>query len=65
VVCALGYYMLIVGGEGLADRGLVPEALAMWLPNLLIALAGSVLLLRAHLYPATLRHAMTWSRQGA
>ena len=65
VVCALGYYMLIVGGEGLADRGLVPEALAMWLPNLLIALAGSVLLLRAHLYPATLRHAMTWSGQGA
>jgi lipopolysaccharide export LptBFGC system permease protein LptF len=59
VVCALGYYMLIVGGEGLADRGLVPEALAMWLPNLLIALAGSVLLLRAHLYPATLRQAMT------
>jgi lipopolysaccharide export system permease protein len=65
VVCALGYYILIVGGEALADRGLVPEALAMWLPNLLIALAGSVLLLRAHLYPATLRHAMTWSGQGA
>jgi len=64
-VCALGYYMLIVGGEALADRGLVPEALAMWLPNLLIALAGSVLLLRAHLYPATLRQAMTWSGQGA
>jgi len=37
----------------------------MWLPNLLIALAGSVLLLRAHLYPATLRQAMTWSGQGA
>ena len=65
VACALGYYMLIVGGEGLADRGLMPEALAMWLPNLLIALAGSVLLLRAHLYPATLRQAMTWSGQGA
>jgi len=65
VVCALGYYMLIVGGEGLADRGLVPEDLAMSLPNLLIALAGSVLLLRAHLYPATLRHAMTWSGQEA
>ena len=65
VVCALGYYLLIVGGEALADRGLVPEALAMWLPNLLIALAGSVLLLRAHLYPATLRQAMTWSGQGA
>jgi lipopolysaccharide export system permease protein len=61
VGCALGYYMLIVGGEGLGDRGLVPEALAMWLPNLLIALGGSVLLLRAHLYPATIRHALAWS----
>jgi len=60
---ALGYYMLIVAGEGLGNRGLMPEVLAMWLPNALIGLGGSVLLLRAHLYPATLRHAMTWSRQ--
>jgi lipopolysaccharide export system permease protein len=63
VGAALGYYMLILGGEGLGDRGLVPEALAMWLPNLLIALGGSVLLLRTHCYPATVRQAIARSRR--
>ncbi|MGE5849074.1 MAG: LPS export ABC transporter permease LptF [Candidatus Methylomirabilota bacterium] len=60
VGCALGYYMLIVSGEGLGDRGLMPEVLAMWLPNLLIALGGAVLFLRTHCYPATIRQAMAW-----
>jgi len=63
VGCALGYYMLIVSGEGLGDQGLMPEALAMWLPNLLIALGGTVLLLRTHCYPATVRQAIAWSGQ--
>jgi lipopolysaccharide export system permease protein len=58
VACALGYYMLIVAGEGLGDRGLAPEALAMWLPNLLIALGGGLLLVRGELHPATLREAL-------
>jgi lipopolysaccharide export system permease protein len=51
---ALGYYVLIVAGESLGDRGRMPEALAMWLPNLLIAVGGSTLLLRAEIHPATL-----------
>ncbi|MBI2116529.1 MAG: LPS export ABC transporter permease LptF [candidate division NC10 bacterium] len=55
---ALGYYMLIVAGEGMGDRGLIPEALAMWLPNLLIALGGGLLLVRGECYPATLREAL-------
>jgi lipopolysaccharide export system permease protein len=55
---ALGYYLLIVAGEGMGDRGLVPEALAMWLPNLLIGLGGGLLLLRAELFPAALRAAL-------
>ncbi len=54
VLFALGYYMLIVAGEGLGDRGKLPEALAMWLPNLLIAVGGGILLLRAQLHPAGL-----------
>ncbi|MBS1116073.1 MAG: putative Permease YjgP/YjgQ family protein [candidate division NC10 bacterium] len=57
VGCALGYYVLIVAGEGLGDRGRIPAALAMWLPNLLIAVGGSLLLLRAELHPATLAQA--------
>jgi len=56
---ALGYYMLIVAGEAMGGRGLVPEALAMWLPNLLIALGGTLLLARAELYPATLQQALS------
>ncbi len=59
VGAALSYYLLIVSGEGLGERGLIPEFAAMWLPNILIALGGSVLLLRAHLYPASVREAIT------
>ncbi|HYL82423.1 MAG TPA: LPS export ABC transporter permease LptF [Candidatus Acidoferrum sp.] len=59
VGCAMGYYMLIVAGEGLGDRGLAPEALTMWLPNLLIAVGGSLLLLWAEIQPATLRQSLT------
>jgi lipopolysaccharide export LptBFGC system permease protein LptF len=51
---ALGYYVLIVAGEGLGDRGRLPETLAMWLPNLLVAVGGAALFLKAELHPATL-----------
>jgi lipopolysaccharide export system permease protein len=61
---ALGYYMLIVAGEGMANRGLVPEAFAMWLPNLLVALGGCLLLMRSEFFPATLRQALAeWARR--
>jgi hypothetical protein len=59
---ALGYYILIVAGEGLGARGTVPEALAMWLPNFLIAASGCLLLLRAEAYPATLLQAWRITR---
>jgi lipopolysaccharide export system permease protein len=62
VAFALGYYVLIVGGEGLGNRGKLPEVLAMWLPNLLIAVGGSILFLRAELYPATLAQAWRLAR---
>jgi lipopolysaccharide export system permease protein len=60
VVFALGYYVLIVAGESLGDRGKIPEALGMWLPNLLIACGGLALFLRAEIHPATL--AQAWTR---
>ena len=59
---ALGYYILIVAGEGLGARGTVPEALAMWLPNFLIAASGCLLLLRAEAFPATLLQAWRIAR---
>ncbi|HTU02962.1 MAG TPA: LPS export ABC transporter permease LptF [Candidatus Sulfotelmatobacter sp.] len=55
VAAALGYYLLIVAGQGLGDRGILPEMLAMWVPNLMAALAGAILLVRAEIYPSTLR----------
>ncbi len=64
VACALGYYLLIVAGEGLGDRGLLAPAVAMWLPNLLAGLAGAALLLRAECAPATLREAWAARRAG-
>ncbi len=57
---ALGYYVLIVAAEGLGDRGRIPAGIGMWLPNLLVAIGGSALLLRADLHPATL--AQAWRR---
>ena len=39
------YWMFLIGGEGLADRGYIPPALAMWAPNLCFGGLG-VLLLR-------------------
>ena len=63
VGCALGYYILIVAGEGLGDRGKLPEVLAMWLPNLLIAAGGCLLLLSAQLKPATVLQAWRLTRR--
>jgi len=52
--CALGYYLFIVGGEALGDRGLLPEVVAMWFPNALIAVVGTFLLVRTTVYPASI-----------
>ena len=41
---ALGYYVLIVAGEGLGTRGMLPPAWAMWLPNAILGVAGGYLL---------------------
>lgn len=38
------YWMFLIGGEELADRGLVAPALAMWAPNLVFGVLGLVLL---------------------
>jgi lipopolysaccharide export system permease protein len=50
------------GGRGISLAISVPEALGMWLPNILIAVGGSALLLRAELHPATLAQAWRSAR---
>lgn len=62
VAFALGYYMLIVGGEGLGSRGRMPEELAMWMPNVLVGLAGACLFARANRVPAGLE-VWPWPRR--
>ncbi len=36
----LFYYLCLIGGEQLADRGLMPVWLSMWLPNVALGLLG-------------------------
>jgi hypothetical protein len=40
------YYIGLLGGEPLADRGVIPPFWAMWTPNLVMAGAGLVLFAR-------------------
>ena len=42
------YYISLTAGEPLADAGLVPPAVAMWLPNVVFTLLGVVGLLRVN-----------------
>jgi lipopolysaccharide export system permease protein len=43
----LFYYLCLVGGEELANRLLLPPWLAMWLPNLVLGVWGTISTLRA------------------
>ena len=47
IVVFIIYYLLLIGGEQLADRSVVPPARAMWAPNLVFGIPGLVLTWRA------------------
>ncbi len=49
LVFFLFYWMFLIGGEELADRGFVPPAVAMWAPNLVFGVLGIVLVRGANL----------------
>ena len=40
------YYVCLMGGEALADKGLVPPSIAMWIANAIFTFTGAVLLWR-------------------
>ena len=42
------YYISLTAGEPLADRGIIPPAVAMWAPNVMFTLMGLVGLLRVN-----------------
>jgi lipopolysaccharide export system permease protein len=41
------YYILLSAGQALGERGLVPAAIGLWLPNVVLGTAGVILLRRA------------------
>jgi lipopolysaccharide export system permease protein len=41
------YYLLLTFGQNLGERGTLPPIVAVWLPNVVLAIVGGVLLLRA------------------
>ena len=55
----LVYWMFLIGGEELADRGFIPPLVAMWAPNLVFGLVGLFLVRAATLDLSVLqwRHA--------
>jgi len=46
VIIFIGYYLFLVLGQTLAEKGLMPVAPAMWLGNAVFFIAGSFLLWR-------------------
>jgi lipopolysaccharide export system permease protein len=46
VLFFLVYWAFLIGGEDLADRGILTPAMAMWAPNLLLGAVGIILILR-------------------
>jgi lipopolysaccharide export system permease protein len=40
------YWTFLIGGEGLADRQIIPPAVAMWSPNVLVGAFGVYLMIR-------------------
>jgi len=47
MVFFLIYWSFLIGGEQLADRGLMDPVLAMWLPNIIVGGAGVYLIIHA------------------
>jgi lipopolysaccharide export system permease protein len=38
------YWVLMIGGEKIADRGLLPPAVSVWMPNVILSAAGMYML---------------------
>ena len=49
------FWMSLIGGETLADRGNVSPAIAMWLPNILLLPIGLLMVARMSRQVATAR----------
>jgi hypothetical protein len=54
------YWMGLIGGERFADRGLMDPVLAMWLPNLILAVPAVYMALRMGRQISTNRGGSRW-----
>lgn len=63
---SLGFYVLywvsLIGGEKLADRGLLSPALAMWLGNVLLAIFGIIVTIKVNYETTPLKALKFWLR---
>lgn len=63
---SLGFYVLywvsLIGGEKLADRGMLSPAIAMWLGNVLLAVFGIVVTVKVNYETTPLKALMFWIR---
>lgn len=55
------YWVFLIGGEDIADRGLISPPLAMWLPNIVLGIFGVLLILHELRTHSTIK--MPWQRK--
>jgi LPS export ABC transporter permease LptF/LPS export ABC transporter permease LptG len=55
VVLIAGYYLLLITGSGLARQGAVPPVIGLWMPNMLLVVAGLALLPRMEQFHSEIR----------
>lgn len=59
----LVYYVFLIGGEKMADRGLVSPAVSMWAPNVIFGLLALFLLRKAAREQSSGMTLWTWTKQ--
>ena len=47
LVVIFAYYVLLSAGQGFAEQGAVPPSVGLWLPNVVLGVAGAILFRRA------------------
>ena len=62
MIVFLVYYLCLVGGEKLSDRGLLEPALAMWSGNIIMLAVGIPFFLRAVRETSYLQLRLPWQR---
>ncbi len=58
------YYILLIGGEEIADRDLLPPFIAMWAPNALLLVLGAYLTLHSVRERAPIEFSWPWPKSG-